>query len=281
MTRHVTLREFLLAIEGAALGRHLLEDDESAAARVAEVRRIMSDEEAATYGASLDVPELDVRTGYSSWSTSYDAPGNPLICVEEPAVRTVLDEIAPGRALDAACGTGRQAAYLAARGHQVLGSDLTRDMLRRALANGAAMVAESDLRALPFPPSQFDLVVCSLALMHLEDLGPPIAELARVVRPGGRVVLSDMHPSSTVGGGQAFFQAADGRVAFVRQYLHLHGDYLAAFAASGLDVRRCVEPRIGAEALATQRLANAFVPDATAAALLGAPGALVWDLARR
>jgi hypothetical protein len=124
VTRHVRLREFLVAVEGLALFRTLVEGgDETAKSRIGEVRRIVSADDEATYGLGTDVPELDARSGYARWAATYDRPGNPLISVEQPTVWGLLDALPAGRALDAACGTGRHAAHLKERGHDVTGVD--------------------------------------------------------------------------------------------------------------------------------------------------------------
>jgi ubiquinone/menaquinone biosynthesis C-methylase UbiE len=137
-----------------------------------------------------------------------------------------------------------------------------------------------DLGGLPLQDASVDLAVCALALEHVEDLEPPIAELARVVRPGGRVIVSDIHPTLRTLGGAAFFRAADGGSAHVRGHCHSHADYLDAFAAAGLTLRRCVEPRFGDTEIEMQQPAATFVPEATAAAYLDLPAAVVWDLIR-
>ena len=283
MTRHVRLREFLVAVEGLALFRHLVEgDDETAAARIDEVRRIVGPEEDSTYGLGTDIPEFDARAGYDEWSATYDRPGNPLISVEQPVVWGLLDALPVGRALDGACGTGRHAAHLVERGHDVIGVDGSPEMLELARARvPLARFLDGDLRALPVDDGEVDVAVCALALAHLDDLRPPIAELARVVRSGGHVVVSDLHPGLAVTGGQALFQTADGSLAFVRQHSHLHSEYLDAFAAAGLGVVRCVEPRLGPEEAAGQEMAAQFIPEATQAAFAGLPGALIWQLERR
>ena len=130
MARHVRLRELLVGVEGLALLRHLYDGtDDDADRRLAEVRTLLDDD--AFSGAEL-TRETDARTGYGSWSASYDEPGNPIIALEEPAVWSLVDHLRAGRALDAACGTGRHARHLAELGHAVVGVDLTREMLARA-----------------------------------------------------------------------------------------------------------------------------------------------------
>ena len=283
MARHVRLREFLVAVEGLALFRTLVEGgDDTAEARIDEVRRIVGAGDDATYGLGTDVPELDARSGYARWAATYDRPGNPLISVEQPTVWRLLDALPAGRALDAACGTGRHAAHLAERGHDVTGVDGSPEMLDLARDRvPETRFLEGDLRDLPVEDGEFDLAVCALALGHVEQLAPPVAELARSVRTGGSLVLSDLHPAMSVAGGQALFESADGSLAFVREHVHLHGEYLDAFAAAGLEVVRCVEPRYGPAEAGMQAMAAHFIPEATQGAFAGMPGALVWQLERR
>jgi hypothetical protein len=85
----------------------------------------------------------------------------------------------------------------------------------------------------------------------------------------------------SVAGGQALFETTDGSLAFVREHVHLHGEYLHAFGHSGLDVVRCLEPRFGPDEAAMQGMAAQFVPEATRAAFVGLPAALIWQLERR
>jgi ubiquinone/menaquinone biosynthesis C-methylase UbiE len=284
MTRHVRLREFLTAVEGLALFRTLVEgDDQTAQARIDEVRRIVGTEEESTFGLGTDVPELDARAGYARWAATYDRPGNPLISVEQPVVWELLDSFPPGRALDAACGTGRHTAHLVARGHEVTGVDSSPEMLdlARTRVPPDVRLLEGDLRDLPVDDHQFDLAVCALALGHCVDLRTPIAELARAVRSGGALVVSDLHPAMSVAGGQALFESVDGGLAFVREHIHLHGEYLHAFASAGFEVVHCIEPRFGSEEAGMQGMAAQFIPEATRAAFAGLPGALIWQLERR
>jgi ubiquinone/menaquinone biosynthesis C-methylase UbiE len=278
VSRRIQLREILAAVEGIALFRGLFSgSDEAAQARIDELHRILarSDREP---GATAIV---DVQEGYARWSTTYDAPGNPLVAAEQSPVWELIDQSPPGRALDAACGTGRHARHLVQSGWTVTGTDQSEAMLARAAERvpGAEFVL-ADLSELPFEDASFDLAVCSLALEHFPKLEPPIRELARVVRAGGRVVISESHPALRALGGAPYFEDADGASGVVRTHLHLHADYLDAFAAAGLVVSRCREIRFAAEQVAMQQPMASIYPEATEAAFLGFPAVLIWDVAK-
>jgi SAM-dependent methyltransferase len=196
-------------------------------------------------------------------------------------VRGVLDDldVDGAEALDAACGTGRHARHLVQRGYRVVGTDLTPEMLAKARASvPEAEFVEADLRDLPLESGRFALVTCGLAVAHLPELGDAVAEMARVLRPGGHAVVSALHPFQAHLGWHAPFADAEGRRGFVREHGHTHADYLAAFRGAGLEVRDCVEPPLGPDQVRTKRRAYRHVPDAALAAYVGLPGALVWSV---
>ena len=117
------------------------------------------------------------------------------------------------------------------------GVDASADMLAKARAKlPEARFEQGDLTALPLPNGSVDAALCALALVHLPDLAPAFAELARVVRPGGRIVISDVHPFLTALGWQAQFRTAEGGTGFVRLNRHLPSDYVRAATAAGLAV---------------------------------------------
>src|SRR4051794_35909449 len=141
--------------------RHLFTgDDVAAQQRIEEVRRIAGEAEEQVFTTGVDVPELDAGPGYAAWSQTYDEPGNPLISVEQPVVWGLLEQAPAGRAVDAACGTGRHAGRLAELGHDVVGVDASPEMLERAreAAPGTRFV-QGDLRALPLDGDSADVVV--------------------------------------------------------------------------------------------------------------------------
>lgn len=92
--------------------------------------------------------------------------------------------------LDLACGTGDFCRELTKRGHSTLGIDLSLGMLQSAQTD--APLAQGDLLALPVADNSVDAAVCGFALRNLVDLETFFVELARVVRPGGRIALLDV-----------------------------------------------------------------------------------------
>lgn len=278
MTRSMALGELLLGVEGAALLQNVFDgEDGFVAERIAAIEGLLDQRTGALFSGH-EVPELDVERGYAAWAPSYDAMANALIRAEEPLVARALDGFKPGDALDAACGTGRHAGLLVARGHRTIGVDRSEAMLSVARSK----LAEVDLRLgdlvdLPVETASMDVVVCALALTHLADPAPAIAELARVTREGGRVVVSDAHPFSVLVQGQALFAHERG-LAFIRNHVHLHSTYLRAFRAAGLSVLECLEAPMQPD------FANGlYAKSARAAAALwdDLPAVLVWVLERR
>jgi 2-polyprenyl-3-methyl-5-hydroxy-6-metoxy-1,4-benzoquinol methylase len=180
---------------------------------------------------------MNVREGYAEWSKQYDGEPNPLIILEEPLVLELIGDVAGMDVLDVACGTGRYALRLAEAGARVSGVDATPEMLtcarQTAQERGLALdLCDGDLRALPFGDESFDVAVCALALCHVPDLRPVMAEFARVLRPGGRVVISDFHPFCLLIGWRTAFDRPEARY-WIENHLNLTEDYAGALLAGG------------------------------------------------
>jgi ubiquinone/menaquinone biosynthesis methyltransferase len=98
-------------------------------------------------------------------------------------------------ALDLACGTGDIAQALAARGARVTGLDITHRMLQLARSKGGAPVrfVTGDMMALPFPAQSFDLVTTGYGIRNVPEITPALAEIRRVLRPGGLLLSLDFN----------------------------------------------------------------------------------------
>jgi ubiquinone/menaquinone biosynthesis C-methylase UbiE len=201
--------------------------------------------------------------------------------LEGPYLAALLAGSEPGVALDAACGTGRQAAVLAELGHDVIGVDGNSAMLEKARSRvPLADLRMGDLGDLPVADDSVDLAVCSLALTHLADPAPAIRELARVVKPGGRIVLSDVHPTWVALGAQAVYRTSDERRGFVWNHTHEVGAYLEWLRDACLEVLACHELPYGRAEVDLWAGRVEVEYDVVVDALVGLPAVLVWDLAR-
>lgn len=100
--------------------------------------------------------------------------------------------------LDLASGTGLLLMALQEQARSAVGVDLSRGMLHHARRRGLRVV-QGSAEALPFPAAAFDLVCCFKAFPHLADPTLALAEMTRVCRPGGAVVLELYNPNSLRG----------------------------------------------------------------------------------
>ncbi|MBC9718757.1 class I SAM-dependent methyltransferase [Streptomyces sp. TRM66268-LWL] len=137
---------------------------------------------------------------YNSFAEAYTAANETNLTnayYERPAMLALAGDVAGRRILDAGCGSGLLFAALRDRGATVSGFDASAEMLqlaRRRLGDGADLQVTDLGSPLPYPDDTFDDAVASLVLHYLEDWGPALAELRRVLKPGGRLIASVDHP---------------------------------------------------------------------------------------
>ena len=158
-------------------------------------------------------PLAGVRDGYDRWARVYDHDANPLPALEEPHVRAALADVRGLDVVDLGCGTGRHTAWLAAAGARVTAVDFSGGMLasaRRKVDPAAVRFVVHDLHEpLPVGEASFDAALSGLVLEHLRDLPAFFRETRRVLRPGGRAVVSAMHPAMFLRESRARFTDPD------------------------------------------------------------------------
>ena len=103
----------------------------------------------------------------------------------------LLETETPGRLLDVGCAGGELAALLAARGWRVQGAEAEPVLLEAARARGVdARAVDLDRTPLPWPDGAFDAVVAAEVIEHVVDTDHLLAEIARVLRPGGALIVT-------------------------------------------------------------------------------------------
>jgi ubiquinone/menaquinone biosynthesis C-methylase UbiE len=274
------LGHHLLGIEGLALlraGRSV--DEASRLRRADEMRTIAARLDELPYSVTREAPPVASEIGYAAWASSYDAPGNVTVALEQDVVHALLGELPTEcSVLDAGCGTGRHTEFLAARGHDVLGIDTSPEMLALAAAKvPAARFELAGLEHIPLDDDSVDAAICCLVLSHSPDIGPAVHELSRVLRPGGRLIISNPHPLATaLLDWRATVTDESGQLVVIPEYPHTHGEYLTAFGRGSLQVAGCYEPSL-TEHHAREE-AKAGLDEAFVQALTGFPVVIVWDL---
>jgi ubiquinone/menaquinone biosynthesis C-methylase UbiE len=182
---------------------------------VNRVANIESERLASSQYESSDPSAVSVAEGYERWAPTYDRDPNPLLAREERYLLPLLGVLRGKRILDLACGTGRWLEKLTASGAGLgVGVDCSTAMLRvaRNKYSIATRLARSACEKLPFHEAAFDLAICSFALGHIQNLQGAMRELARVVEPGGDVLISDLHPEAHSRGWRVGFRDSNAAV---------------------------------------------------------------------
>lgn len=172
-----------------------------------------------------------------------------------PAMIALAGDVNGHRVLDAGCGSGPLSEALRAKGALVTGFDSSPvmfDLARQRLGEDADLQVADISRPLPFADGAFDDVVVSLVLHYLQDWSSPLAELRRVLKPGGRLLLSVNHPrileasdpkadyfSVTRYSDEYTFGDQSAALTFWHRPLHAMGD---AFTAAGFRIAVITEP---------------------------------------
>ncbi|WP_033295481.1 class I SAM-dependent methyltransferase [Amycolatopsis jejuensis] len=161
--------------------------------------------------------------------------------------REWLCKQARGDVLEVAVGTGRNLPWYPSDA-RLTGIDLSPEMLALARRRAAELpreitLTEADAQALPFPDAEFDTVVCTLGLCGVPDERVAIAEMHRVLRPGGRLLLLDHVVSHRrpIHFGQRLLEKLT--VAQLGDYLTRRP--LPLLAAAGLEVERSERSKAG------------------------------------
>ena len=184
---------------------------------------------------------LDPQAAYALWAKTYPPRAhNPLMALEQQTVLSLLPPLGGLAVLDAGCGSGRYLRELQRLGARPFGVDLSAAMLSRAIVV-STQIARGDLCALPLASASIDAIVCGLVLSDVAKLDAAIGEFTRVLRPGGCIVYSVVHPIGATQGWSRTFDLG-GRSIAIDSYWHGVAKHRAACLAAGLQITAWQEP---------------------------------------
>lgn len=190
-----------------------------------------------------------VREVFAVAAAAYDR-GNPLLALERPETEALLPALTGKDVLDVGAGTGHYARLAAALGARLaIAFDLTPEMLCKAPRPAAV----GDAGRLPFASASLDVAIAALLLSFVKDVPATLREIARVLRPGGTLVASDLHPVASERGWHRSFTGPNGERIVIKAPPPAVARVEAALAAAGLALERKLEPAID------ERLKPAFL----------------------
>ena len=184
--------------------------------------------------ANLQSAFRNPQSQFDLWASIYDTAPNPLLRLEERFLPGILGEVCRLAVADLACGTGRWMSWFLQTGAgECFGIDFNTAMLKRACGKPglAGRLVCGDLPQLPFRCGSFDLLLCSFALGYLASLEPVAAGFSRVLRPGGRLICTDLHPAVESLGWKRSFRNGSG-VVELESVFHPVPEVVRCFAKS-------------------------------------------------
>lgn len=196
-------------------------------------------------GATIASPAQPDTRVFNRWAQIYDAQSNPLLLLEERTATPILPTVSGGNVLDVGCGTGRWLTRLEALNPGSLtGLDCSKTMLERARekVRPTTKLQHGDCSALPGEDSFYTYVMASFLLSYLKDLEAFARECARIVRPGGWMLISDMHPATAAERGWTRSFHVDGTKVEIAAYSRSLAEIIAIFQQNAFEVRALIEP---------------------------------------
>jgi cytosine/adenosine deaminase-related metal-dependent hydrolase/ubiquinone/menaquinone biosynthesis C-methylase UbiE len=192
--------------------------------------------------ASPSQPESRV---FDLWAQVYDAQSNPLLMLEERCVTPLLPPLGGEDVLDVGCGTGRWLTKLEAlEPASLTGTDCSTTMLERAQAKvlSTTKLEYGQCSVLPGEDGSRSFVLASFIISYLDDLQGFALECARVLRPDGWLLASDMHPVTAAERGWTRSFNLDGNKIEIAAHSRSIDEIVSSFQHHGFDVRVLIEP---------------------------------------
>lgn len=174
---------------------------------------------------------MNNQQAYNVWADNYDTVQNKTRDLEAIALRESISVSEFLDILEIGCGTGKNTEWLLTKAKHLVAADFSAEMLGKAkekITAGKVEFRQFDLREeWDFPENQFDLVTCSLALEHIENIDFVFGQAHKVLRTGGLFYVGELHPFKQYQGSKARFDSGDG-VFELECFVHHISEFFAA-----------------------------------------------------
>lgn len=182
---------------------------------------------------------MSIQKAYNEWSETYDSDENLTRDLDQQVTREALASLHFHSILEIGCGTGKNTAFLVQIGAHVHALDFSEGMIEKAREKVKAENVEFSVADLtqkwPCEATSYDLIVCNLVLEHIDDLSFIFSEAFRVLEPGGRFLINELHPFRQYEGKKARFEKGE-RVTEIPAFVHHISDFVDTALINGLNL---------------------------------------------
>jgi ubiquinone/menaquinone biosynthesis C-methylase UbiE len=184
------------------------------------------------------------REAYNQWAGIYDTNHNKTRDLEAAVLRTVLENIPFRNCLEIGSGTGKNTAWLLKKSSTLTAVDFSIKMLEKAkqkIQDPAVRFVCADItKTWNFSNPETDLIVFSLVLEHIKNLGPVFRSANKALVTGGCIYISELHPFKQYLGSKARFETANGNRS-PDCFVHHLTDYIQAAKKQNLTLTNIQE----------------------------------------
>ena len=181
---------------------------------------------------------MNNQQAYNVWANNYDSVENKTRDLEAKALRKMVSG-ENLNILEIGCGTGKNTEFLQTKAKYLIGADFSAEMLARAKAKITAENVEfrqlDVCETWDFAANSFDLITCSLALEHIENIDFVFNEARKVLCENGRFYIGELHPFKQYLGTKARFETGSG-IFELECFVHHVSEFFAVAVKNNFEV---------------------------------------------
>jgi ubiquinone/menaquinone biosynthesis C-methylase UbiE len=180
---------------------------------------------------------MNIKDAYKHWSLQYDINLNKTRDLEAISLRESLSNYSFDCCLEIGCGTGKNTEWLITKCDSILAIDISDEMLsiaKQKVTDKKVSFLNADItNNLDFNDNEFNLVICSLVLEHIENINDIINKIAAHLTIGGILYIGELHPFKQYSGSKPRFETEAGEQ-IVAAFTHHISDFIEAANNNGL-----------------------------------------------